>query len=274
MTFLRSAIFFFWFALVSAAICIVFLPALILPRKVTVWMSRRWSALNFWGLRVIAGVTYEVRGTRPANGVLVAAKHMSMWDTMALYLVLDDPAVVLKRGLQFIPFYGWYITKAGSIAIDRSGKGSAVRKMLAAKARRALAQGRSILIFPEGTRKKPDAPPDYKPGVAALYNQLGVACVPVALSSGLFWTGFIKRPGNIVPRIPRTDPVRPALARFHEGSGGAHRDGKPRAHRRRGATCWSGGTLNWRRTADQNTLGMVVLRRDAHLSVDLLWNRR
>ena len=208
MTFLRSTIFFLWFALVSAAICIVFLPALILPRRVTVWMSRRWSALNFWGLRVIAGVAYEVRGTRPANGVLVAAKHMSMWDTMALYLVLDDPAVVLKRGLQFIPFYGWYITKAGSIAVDRTGKGSAVRKMLAA-AKRALAQGRSILIFPEGTRKKPDAAPDYKPGVAALYNQLGVTCIPAALNSGLFWTGFIKRPGNIV--LEFLEPIPPGL---------------------------------------------------------------
>lgn len=206
--YLRSAIFFLWFALVSAAICIVFLPALILPRKITVWMSRRWSALNFWGLRVIAGVAYEVRGTRPANGMLVAAKHMSMWDTMALYLVLDDPAVVLKSGLLWIPFYGWYVRKAGSIAINRDGKGSAVRRMVNA-AKRVIAEGRSILIFPEGTRKKPGAAPDYKPGVAALYNQLGVACVPAALNSGLFWTGFIKRPGLIV--LEFLEPIPPGL---------------------------------------------------------------
>jgi 1-acyl-sn-glycerol-3-phosphate acyltransferase len=205
---LRSAIFFLWFALVSAVICIVFLPALILPRQVTVWMSRRWSALNFWGLRVIAGVRFEVRGTVPRDGVLVAAKHMSMWDTMALYLVLDDPAVVLKRGLQLIPFYGWYITKAGSIPIDRGGGASTLRKMTAS-AKRALDAGRSILIFPEGTRKKPDAAPDYKPGVAALYSQLGVPCVPAALNSGLFWTGFVKRPGNIV--LEFLEPIPPGL---------------------------------------------------------------
>jgi len=83
----------------------------------------------------------EVRGTVPHDGVLVAAKHMSMWDTLALYLVLDDPAVVLKRGLQFIPFYGWYITKAGSIPVDRSGKASALRKMVAS-AKRALDCGK------------------------------------------------------------------------------------------------------------------------------------
>jgi 1-acyl-sn-glycerol-3-phosphate acyltransferase len=208
VTLLRSAIFFLWFALASAVLCVVFLPALILPRQITVWMSRQWSALNFWGLRVIAGVRFEVRGTVPRDGVLVAAKHMSMWDTMALYLVLDDPAVVLKRGLQFIPFYGWYITKAGSIAIDRGGGASTLRRMTAA-AKRALAQGRSILIFPEGTRKKPDAAPDYKPGVAALYSQLGVPCVPAALNSGLFWTGFIKRPGNIV--LEFLEPIPPGL---------------------------------------------------------------
>ena len=206
LTFLRSAIFFLWFALVSAAICIVFLPALVLPRRITVWMSRQWSMLVFWGLRVIAGVGFEIRGTPPPSGVLVASKHMSMWDTLALYLVLDDPAVVLRRSLQWIPFYGWYITKAGSIPIDRAGGASALRKMIAA-AKRALASGRSVLIFPEGTRKKPDAPPDYKSGVAALYSQLGVICVPAALNSGVFWTGFTKLPGTIVLEFLEPIPI-------------------------------------------------------------------
>jgi 1-acyl-sn-glycerol-3-phosphate acyltransferase len=208
LTFLRSAIFFLWFALVSAVFSIVFLPALILPRKVTVWMSRRWSASVFWGLRIFAGVGFEIRGAVPRDGVLVAAKHMSMWDTLALYLALDDPAVVLRRNLQLIPFYGWYVAKAGSIAIDRRGGAAALRKMTVA-AKRAMGAGRSILIFPEGTRKKPGAPPDYKPGVAALYSQLNVACVPAALNSGLFWTGFTKRPGNIV--LEFLEPIPPGL---------------------------------------------------------------
>ena len=159
-------------------------------------------------MRVIAGIAFEVRGTPPKNGVLVAAKHMSMWDTMALYLTLDDPAVVLKRGLTLIPFYGWYVSKAGSIAIDRAGGAQALRRM-AAVAKAVIAQGRSVLIFPEGTRKKAGAPPDYKPGVAGLYGQLGVECVPAALNSGLFWTGFIKRPGRIV--LEFLEPIPPGL---------------------------------------------------------------
>jgi 1-acyl-sn-glycerol-3-phosphate acyltransferase len=140
--------------------------------------------------------------------VLVAAKHMSMWDTMALYLVLDDPAVVLRRSLTWIPFYGWYVWKAGLIAIDRHGGAQTIRRM-AAKAKRMLAEGRSVLIFPEGTRRKVGSPPDYKPGVAALYGQLGVECVPAALNSGVYWTGFIKRPGTIV--IEFLEPIPPGM---------------------------------------------------------------
>ncbi|HEX4302718.1 MAG TPA: lysophospholipid acyltransferase family protein [Rhizomicrobium sp.] len=210
MTFLRSLLFMLWFSLVSATLAILFLPALLGPRAITAWMARRWSLLTFFGLRVLAGIKFEVRGQKPPNGTLVAVKHMSMWDTCAIYTVLDDPAIVLKRGLQTIPFYGWYLWKARMIPIDREGGPSTLRKMAAA-GRAELAAGRSVVIFPEGTRRKVDAPPDYKTGVAGLYGQLGVPCVPVALSSGLFWTGFIKRSGTII--LEFLPPIPPGLPR-------------------------------------------------------------
>jgi 1-acyl-sn-glycerol-3-phosphate acyltransferase len=171
-------------------------------------------------LRVLAGTGFEVRGARPPNGVLVAVKHMSMWDTMAIYALLDDPAIVFKKSLKRIPFYGWYLVRAHMIAIDRDGKAGALREMAAA-ARAEIASGRSIAIFPEGTRKKPGAPPDYKSGVAGLYGQLGVACFPVALNSGLYWTGsmgFVKKKGTIIieflPPIPSGLPRRAFMARL------------------------------------------------------------
>jgi 1-acyl-sn-glycerol-3-phosphate acyltransferase len=213
MTLLRSILFMIWFALESAVINILSLPALILPRRATVYCSRFWSRATLWGLKVFAGITYEVRGTVPSTGVLVASKHMSMWDTLALYLILFDPAAVAKRSLLYIPFYGWYIWKAGVISIDREGKASALRKM-AADAKAAMAQGRAILIFPEGHRQDPGAPPDYKPGVAGLYSQFGVPCVPVALNSGLFWTGFLKKPGNIVVEFQQAIPAGLKRAEF------------------------------------------------------------
>jgi 1-acyl-sn-glycerol-3-phosphate acyltransferase len=211
MTFLRSVIFFVWFALVSTVMSLAALPSLVLDRKVIVFVSRSWSRAVLWGLKVIAGLDYEIRGPVPPQGVLVASKHMSMWDTIALYLLLDDPAVVVKRELLRVPFYGWYVWKAGVISIDRDAGAQALRRLIDG-ARRAIARGQPILIFPEGHRMAPHAGPDYKPGVAALYTQLGVACVPVALNSGLFWTGplgFLKKRGRVVVQF--LEPIAPGL---------------------------------------------------------------
>jgi 1-acyl-sn-glycerol-3-phosphate acyltransferase len=206
----RSALFLLWFAAVTTILSLLFLPVLVLPRTATVWLARLWSRATFWGLKVFAGIGFEIRGIPPRGPVLVASKHMSMWDTMALYLALEAPATVLKRELLHIPFYGWFLWKATAIPIDRAAGASALRKMAAA-ARGVLAEGRPILIFPEGTRKKPGAPPDYKPGVAGLYALLEVPCVPVALNSGVYWTGFLKHPGTIV--LAFLEPIPPGLKR-------------------------------------------------------------
>ena len=210
MTGLRSALFLVWFLVITTILSLIFLPVLALPRRATVWLARLWARLTFWGLKVFAGIDWEIRGLPPRGAVLVASKHMRMWDTLALYLALYEPAIVLKRELLRIPFYGWFLAKAAAIPIDRSAGVSALRKMSDA-ARQVLAQGRPILIFPEGTRKKPGAAPDYKPGVAALYGQLDVECVPVALNSGVYWTGFLKRPGTIVLQF--LEPIAPGLKR-------------------------------------------------------------
>lgn len=210
MTALRSVLFFLWFASISTILSLVFVPVLALPRGATVWLARLWARATFWGLKFFAGISFDVRGTVPRGPVLVAAKHMSMWDTLALYLVLDQPGIVLKRELLYVPFFGWFVSKAAAIPIDRSAGASALRKMSQA-ASRVLAEGRPVLIFPEGTRKKPGAAPDYKPGVAGLYGMLEVPCVPAALNSGVYWTGFIKRPGTIV--LEFLDPIPPGLKR-------------------------------------------------------------
>jgi 1-acyl-sn-glycerol-3-phosphate acyltransferase len=210
MTFLRSGLFMAWFLLLTLVMAIIFLPLLAGPRKAAVWMARQWARATLWGLKVSCGTGMRVKGTAPKGGVLVASKHMSMWDTLALYIVLDDPAIVLKRGLLHIPFYGWYLSKAAAIAIDRSAGADALRHMTR-RASAVLAEGRPILIFPEGARKKPGAAPDYKPGVAGLYGILKTACVPVALDSGRYWQGFTKLPGTIT--LEFLDAIPPGLRR-------------------------------------------------------------
>ncbi|MGH6870667.1 MAG: lysophospholipid acyltransferase family protein [Rhizomicrobium sp.] len=213
MILLRSTLFFIYFIAVSALVFIGCLPALLMPPRAVIACSRFWSRAVFWGAKHLAGQEFEIRGTPPKHGVLIAAKHMSLWDTMAIYLAVYAPAAVVKRELLRIPFYGWYIDRAGVIAIDRGGHASALRKMAAA-ARAHFAKGQSVLIFPEGHRHEPDDPPDYKPGVAGLYSQLDAECFPVALNSGLFWTGtlgFFKKPGTMV--LEFLEPIPPGLKR-------------------------------------------------------------
>ena len=170
---LRSSLFMLWFLAVTIVLLFFFLPLLLAPRQASAWLGRLWSRVVLWGLKVFAGLDVVVRGEIPKGPVLVASKHMSICDTLILQITLHDPGIVLKRELLRIPFYGWYLGRAGAIAVDRNAGASAMRVMIVA-ARRVLAQGRQVLIFPEGTRKKPGAPPDYKPGVAGLYSQLGV----------------------------------------------------------------------------------------------------
>jgi 1-acyl-sn-glycerol-3-phosphate acyltransferase len=210
MIWLRSIVFFVWFLLISIVLHVVFLPALVLPRRGAVIAARSWCTGILWGLRVFAALDYDVRGEIPVMPALVASKHMSMWDTVALFYLMGDPVFVLKRELMRVPFYGWYARKIGMIAIDRQRGGIALRAMTRA-AREARARGLGIVVFPEGTRKSVGAPPDYKSGVVALYQGLDIACVAVALNSGLFWTGFLKKPGRIV--IQFLAPIPPGLKR-------------------------------------------------------------
>ena len=137
----------------------------------------------------------------------MAGKHQSVWETFAILPCLDDPCMVLKRELSWIPFFGWFIFKFRMIRLERGAGSVALRKLLA-RGVEELAAGRQIVIMPEGTRQAPDAPPAYKPGAAALYGTLGCACLPFAVNSGLFWPRrkFLRYPGTIVleflPLIP------------------------------------------------------------------------
>jgi 1-acyl-sn-glycerol-3-phosphate acyltransferase len=210
--YVRSALFLIWFVVVSLALNVACLPLLVFPRRATVWAANKWARLLLFGLKHIAGLSMEVRGPVPRGAALIAAKHFSMWETIALIALLDQPAIVIKRELLWIPLYGWYCIKQGMIPIDRSGGASAIRRMHAA-ARRAMDERRPIVIFPEGTRKKPGAPPDYKPGVAALYSMLGLPCIPMTHNSGLFWVGFLRKPGTVI--VEFLEPIAPGLKR-HE----------------------------------------------------------
>lgn len=210
---LRSAVFNVLFYLNLFVHFIIAIPTLVLPRIAIIRLTQWWARTNNWLLR-IAGIKIEYRGLEkiPPGAVLVASKHQSIWETFALLPLFDDPAFILKRELQFIPFFGWYAWKAGMIPVDR-GRGAKALAGMTERACAALLGGRQIVIFPEGTRRAPGAEPSYKFGSAHLYGETGVTCVPVALNSGLFWPrrSFRRYPGTIVAEI--LDPIPPGLSK-------------------------------------------------------------
>lgn len=211
---LRSLLFNIAFYLNLLAWVTVFLPAFVFPRKTFFWVPRGWARSSLWLLKWIAGTRLELRGVEriPPGGLIVAAKHQSAWETFAMLALFEDPAFIMKRELMWIPGFGWYAWKGGMIGINRSA-GSAALVEMSRHAKTAVAEGRQIIIYPEGTRRAPGAAPAYKFGISHLYTTLGVPCLPVALNSGLFWPrhSFLRRPGTIV--VEYLEPLPPGMPR-------------------------------------------------------------
>lgn len=209
MIYIRSALFNVVFYVNLALFLVLGSGFYFTPRKWSIRALQVWARSSLFWLRVIAGIRMEVRGVEniPQGACLVAGKHQSFWETFAILPLLDDPAMVLKKELTYIPFFGWFIYKFRMIPVERSAGTQALRGLMEA-AEKAVEMGRQVVIMPEGTRRAPDDPPDYKPGAAALYGRLDVPCVPFGLNSGVFWPRrqFLRRPGTIVisflPAIP------------------------------------------------------------------------
>jgi len=208
---------------VTALFLLLGSPLLLAPRSWAMAGLKAHAHATLWLMRWIVGTKMEVRGREnlPQGAYLVAAKHQSAWDTIALILLFPDPALVMKAELLRIPLYGWFCRKFGMIPIQRETGPSALRAMLA-DAKDRVAAGRQVFVFPEGTRRKPRDPPDYKPGVLLLYDALKVPCVPIALNSGLFWPRdtSMRHPGTIIvdiqPAIPAGVPSKEFRNQFVE----------------------------------------------------------
>jgi 1-acyl-sn-glycerol-3-phosphate acyltransferase len=211
---LRSILFNLLYGIWTGGMHILCLPLLFASRRVVQAAGGIWIDGTLWLLKYIVGIDYRIVGAEnlPAMPAVYAAKHQSAWETLFLSRYLNFPAFVLKKELLSIPLFGWFLKKAGMIAVNRKAGASALRSM-ARQATETLESGRSILIFPEGTRVAPGQTKPYQPGVAALYTQQKVPLVPVALNSGLYWgrRAFIKKPGTIV--VEFLPPIPPGLDR-------------------------------------------------------------
>jgi 1-acyl-sn-glycerol-3-phosphate acyltransferase len=214
LIFLRSLVFNVLFYLVLVVLIIVALPTLALPTRALLTVAAWWANSSIFLMRLVCNIEVEFRGVEkiPTGPLLVASKHQSFWETFALLRFFEQPIFILKRQLTWIPAFGQLLIKIGMIAIDRSAGARTLLRMTR-RAREAVRGGCQLVIFPEGTRRAPGAPPAYKTGIAQLYATCGVSCLPVALNSGLFWPRrtFMRYPGTLV--VEFLDPLPPGLPR-------------------------------------------------------------
>jgi 1-acyl-sn-glycerol-3-phosphate acyltransferase len=213
MTLIRSIVFVIWLYATMGIIGVGMWPMVVADER-HVWTAlRAWARAILWGLRWIVGARVSIEGREhlPKGGALIAMKHQAMLDTVLPALFLAEPVFVFKRELIHTPVLGAYLGR-NQIAVDRGGHAKALKSVVRG-AREAVAKGRQVVIFPEGTRQTLDAAPDYKPGIAAMYKDLNLPVTPVALNTGLVWPpkGLIRRPGAVTVKI--LPPIPAGLSR-------------------------------------------------------------
>ena len=182
------------------------------PRHVAWFVPKFWARSSLWLQKWIAGTESRIEGLEnlPDGPFILAPKHQSFWDTISFFPYLRDPVYILKRELMWIPMFGWYVGKMRMIPIHRGSRSKALKQAMRI-ARERMADGRQLIIYPEGTRRSPGAEPAYKWGIVEIYAALGVPVVPVAHVAGLYWPRrrFLRFPGVIHARF--LPPIKPGL---------------------------------------------------------------
>lgn len=218
LQYLGNALFYIHAALATLVIGLTGLPWVAMRgRAAAQAVATRWLRHVLWAAALYLGVRCEIRGTPPTGDCIVAAKHQSFLDILALAQALPQRAFVMKREVMRVPVMGWYAWKVGCIPIDRSRGRDALRSISnQISARLASPEGLGqLIIYPEGTRTRPGEHREYKPGVSIMRNAARLPVVPVAVNAGLFWPrkGWGVRPGRpVIEFLPAIGPDLPREA--------------------------------------------------------------
>lgn len=185
--------------------------SLVFGRRATLGVVLAWVDFHHSLARRVLGIRTLVEGEIPAGPHLIAVKHQSMYETLEMVRIAHLPVIVMKRELADIPLFGTLTRRYGVIPVERSAGSRALRQMVAA-GKEAAEAGRSVIIFPEGTRVGVGKTPPLRPGFAGLYRALGLPVVPIAVDSGIVWgRGFIHRSGTV--RMHVGEIIPPGLKR-------------------------------------------------------------
>jgi 1-acyl-sn-glycerol-3-phosphate acyltransferase len=207
VTALRSLLYAAIFYPATVAWVLVGLPASLFGRRATLASVLGWTQFHHLLVTRVLGIRIKVEGRIPPGPHLIAVKHQSMLETMEMVRLTDAPVIVIKKELADIPLFGSMTRRYGVIAVERSAGAKALRALVD-EGREAIATGRSIIIYPEGTRVRVGEMPPLKSGFAALYRVLGLPVVPVAVDSGRLWgRGFVHRRGTVTLKVGQTIPA-------------------------------------------------------------------
>lgn len=176
-------------------------------RRPTLAVVLNWTDVHHWLARHVLGIRVRVEGSIPRGSHLIAVKHQSMFETLELVRLSHLPIIVMKKELADIPLFGFLTRRYGVIPIERSAGAKALRALVQ-EGKAAVARGRSVIIYPEGTRVRVGETPELKSGFAALYRALGLPVVPVAVDSGRLWgRGLVHQPGTVTVKVGDTIPA-------------------------------------------------------------------
>jgi 1-acyl-sn-glycerol-3-phosphate acyltransferase len=207
VTALRSLLYAAIFYPATVAFVLIGIVASLLGRRATLAVVLSWVELHHWLVTRVLGIRVRVEGTIPPGPHLIAVKHQSMLETMEMVRHTNLPIIVIKKELADIPLFGWMTRRYGVIAVERSAGAKALRALVA-EGRAAIATGRPVIIYPEGTRVRVGERPRLKSGFAALYRALGLSVVPVAVDSGRLWgRGLIHRDGTVTLKVGEAIPA-------------------------------------------------------------------
>ena len=187
---IRSSLFSIFFFTGIIIISIIFLPALLLPRKITLLGGK---LMGYWAelcLKVFLSVKIIIKGKENIinnQKFFIAASHQSMFETFYLQTIFNSPVFILKKELLQIPIFGWYLKKIGSISINRNKVSKDNLGFIEDILKTVNSSNRPLIIFPQGTRALPDDRPSFKKGATRIYQELNIACQPVAINSGYVW---------------------------------------------------------------------------------------
>jgi 1-acyl-sn-glycerol-3-phosphate acyltransferase len=211
MTFIRSLLFAAMFYSATLLWVLAGIVATLFGCRPTLAVVLSWVGVHHWLTQHVLGITTRLEGTIPPGPCLIAVKHQAMYETLEMVRLSHLPVIVIKKQLSDIPLFGFMTRRYGVIPIERSAGAKALRNLLV-EAKIAVASGRPVMIFPEGTRVPPGATPPLRSGFAGLYRVLGLPVVPVAVDSGKLWgRGLIKRGGTV--RFVVGETIPPGLER-------------------------------------------------------------